>query len=298
MDDSIRANQAIWNAWSAVEDETDHAKDAAKVRAGGCSLRPIELVELGGEVAGKTLLHLLCNRGADTLSWARLGARVTGMDFSSTAIERAWMLAKTTGIDARFIQAELSRLPEVLYERFDIVYASYGVLCWMHDLARWAEVAAHFVTPGGILYLVEMHPFTAFLERASTTALPASTLVGERSQIPSSCDWEGAEGEVTLGLRLGLAGAYFHRQEPAREEVDILASDGTASAATLHTWSYSLGEVVSALANARLRIEFLHEHRATFYQQYAALVPTGDGLWRWPDPAISFPLLFSLRARG
>ena len=270
MDSHTRANQTIWDAWTSEDQTTDHARDEAVVASGGSSLRPIERAEVG-EVAGKTLLHLLCNRGSDTVSWAQLGARVTGVDFSKQCIARASALAEATSLPARFLQSDLYALPEVLDDQFDIVFMSYGVLCWMPDLQRWADIAARYVRPGGMLYLVEMHPFGGFL-------------------VPD-------EVRHSAGLCLNVAHPYFHSAEPHLETAHLPAAGDEDHQATLSVWSYSLGEVVSALASTGLQVEFLHEHAATFYPQFPALVEDGTGLWRWPDPARSLPLLFSLRAR-
>jgi 2-polyprenyl-3-methyl-5-hydroxy-6-metoxy-1,4-benzoquinol methylase len=270
MDALTHANQVIWDAWTASDKDSDHARDAARVAAGGSSLRPIERAEVS-EVSGKTLLHLLCNRGSDTLSWARLGARVTGVDFSGQCIAQAHALALTTGLPARFLQADLYALPEGLDEQFDIVFMSYGVLCWMPDLPRWAEIAAQYVGPDGVLYLVDMHPFAGFLTVDRATE-PAAT-------------------------HLDAAQPYYHAAIPQQTTVHVAEGTGeNTELATLSVWSYSLGEVVSAIARTGLQVEFLHEHPATFYRQFPLLVEDGDGLWRWPEPTTELPLLFSVRA--
>lgn len=270
MDDALRANRAIWDAWTVRVVDSEHARDAARVRAGGSSIRPIERTELGN-VADLSLLHLLCNQGADSVSWARLGARVTGVDFSSEAIARAQALAAETHQPARFICSDLYALPAQLDEQFDIVYCAYGVLCWLPNLAGWAATIARYVRPGGICYLIDMHPYAGFLTPDHTA--PA-------------------------GVRLNPAFPYFHDETPRREHVSIPdPAGGGATPASLAVWDYSLGDVVSALAAAGLRIEFLHEHPMSFYRQFPTLKDGGDGLWRWPDTTVRFPLLFSLCAR-
>jgi SAM-dependent methyltransferase len=274
MDAHTRTNQTIWDAWTSGDQSTDHARDEARVAAGGSSLRPIELAEVG-EVSGKTLLHLLCNRGSDTVSWARLGATVTGVDFSGECIARAEALAEATAQPARFLHSDLYALPEVLDEQFDIVFMSYGVLCWMPDLRRWAEICAGYLRPGGILYLVEIHPFAGFL-------------------VPEEMPEEMKESS---SLGLNVAYPFFHSATARLETVSVPSADKESHSTTLSVWSYSLGEVVTALASTGLQVEFLHEHAATFYRQLPMLVEDGSGLWRWPDPETAVPLLFSLRAR-
>jgi SAM-dependent methyltransferase len=131
--------------------------DVEAFRAGGSSLRPLE-VEALGDVTGRRLLHLQCNCGLDTLSWARRGAVATGVDLSEACIDYARNLAREVDLDARFLCCDVLDLNEALPETFDIVIASYGVLCWIDDLERWMAVAAHHLEPGGLLFYVSGHP--------------------------------------------------------------------------------------------------------------------------------------------
>src|SRR5512145_1836222 len=141
MDSRIAANRRLWNEWARINQDSE-LYDMAGFRAGQTSLKPIELEEVG-DVAGKSLLHLQCHFGQDTLSWARLGAQVTGMDFSDEGIKLAKKLAEELRIPARFICCDLYDLPKTLPdEKFDIVFTSYGALCWLPDIKRWAEIAA------------------------------------------------------------------------------------------------------------------------------------------------------------
>src|SRR5438067_4791107 len=137
MDDHTSANRANWDAWAAINAASANY-DVAGFKAGKLSLNRIEREELG-DVAGKSLLHLQCHFGIDTLSWARLGARVTGADFSSRAVELATSLAADLGLDARFVCSNVYDLPEVLDGAFDVVYTSRGVLGWLPDLYAWAH---------------------------------------------------------------------------------------------------------------------------------------------------------------
>jgi len=257
------ANRALWNDWLATQRDSDHHRDVARFQATGSSLRPIERRELGelGDLAGASLLHLQCNMGSDTLSWARHGTRVTGVDLSDTAIERARALASEAGLDATFIRADLYDLPSLLDERFDLVYTTYGALCWLPDVARWAAIAARYVRPGGALYILDIHPISATFEQIAS---PASEPLSFRA-----------------------AGPYFSATDPTAE---------TSSGATVYTWPHSLGEVVSALRAAGLRLDFLHEHPVSFWPRYPALVQRDDGYWHWPDHAIPLPLLYSIKA--
>lgn len=258
----IAANRATWNQWMTHDTNTDHFKDVARYRATGSSLRPIERTELG-EVTGRSLLHLQCNLGSETLSWARLGARVVGVDIADAAITFARELAAEGGLAerARFIRSDVYALADALDETFDIVIATYGALCWAPDLAGWARIAARYLAPGGALLLVDLHP--AGMALAADPADPS-------------------------GRSLRMVHPYFHTDAPVVEETPVQP--------TVYAWGYSLGEVVSAVAATGLRVESLCEYPFAHWQEYPQLVESGDGYWRWPEPANELPLLFSLRA--
>ena len=235
--------------------------------------RPIRLTdeerEEVGSVEGKTLLHLQCHFGLDTLSWARLGATVTGADFSAESIAAARSLASDLGIEATFVESDLYRLPEVLHERFDIVYTSGGVLEWLPDIATWGRVAAGFVRPGGFLYLNEVHPVVQAL----------------------------AIEDVAVG-ELRLAYPYWSHADPIRFEDhgSYADPDGQADELVSHSWNHSLGEIVTALPDAGLRLDFLHEFDYSLVP-VAFLVQGEDRRWRLPAPSHgSLPLSFSLKA--
>ena len=135
-------------------------------------------------MTGKTLLHLQCHFGIDTLSWARLGARVTGADLSPDAIELARALADELGFpDARFVRSNLYDLPDALEGTFDIVYTSRGVLGWLPDIRAWARVVAHFLAPGGTFFITEAHPVIKVFENegvAARRAAPRLSVLGAR----------------------------------------------------------------------------------------------------------------------
>jgi ubiquinone/menaquinone biosynthesis C-methylase UbiE len=268
---SYEANRALWEAWTAVHAEGEFY-DLAGFRAGGIRLRDEE-IEAVGDVRGKTLLHLQCHFGIDTLSWARLGATVTGADFSPAAIRLARELAADLGFaDARFVESNVYDLPANLDGEFDVVYTSRGVLGWLPDIAGWARVVARFVKPGGIFYISEAHPvFQAF-------------------------ENEGVEpGE------LRLAYPYWEHRDPLVFEVHGSYADPTADVGEQreHGWDHGLGEIVTALIDAGLVLEWLRESPEL---DWAAdfLVETAPGSGRYrlpPEVKGELPLMFSLRAR-
>ena len=149
MNEYFEANRRHWDEVVPIHMRSA-LYDVDSFKAGTSKLKPVEREELR-DVRGKTMLHLQCHFGLDTLSWGREGAVVTGVDFSEPAIDAARELAAETGIEARFILSEVYSLPDRLSEEFDIVFTSYGAICWLPDISRWAGVVARFLNPGGTL---------------------------------------------------------------------------------------------------------------------------------------------------
>jgi len=266
MDKYLQANRALWDEWTGINYRSDFYKVEA-FKAGRNRLREYEMEEIG-PIEGKTLLHLQCHFGLDTLSWARLGAEVTGADFSPAAIERARALAAELSLPATFVCADLYDLPTQLPGTFDIVYTSRGVLGWLPDMQRWAQVVTHFLKPGGVFYITEIHPF---------------------EQV-----FDDDDGVTELRLRH----PYFTTREPLVFTPQGSYADRTATVKAEHeyAWNHGLGEIVTALATTGLRVEFLHEF--TFCEwPVSFLVPAGDGRYRRPPELDgTLPLFFSLRA--
>ena len=166
MDRRLETNRNNWNERTPVHAASDFY-DLEGFKAGHITLTDIERREVG-DVSGKTLLHLQCHFGQDTMSWSRLGAIATGVDFSDAAIELAQSLNDDLGLTARFIHSNIYDLPDALDERFDIVFTSYGVLNWLPDLDRWAKVIYKFLKPSGTFYIIEFHPFADVFEQSES----------------------------------------------------------------------------------------------------------------------------------
>lgn len=266
MDEFLKANQRRWDQLT-----TEHAEssfyDLEGFKAGKDRLRSIELSELG-DVEGKTLLHLQCHFGLDTLAWARRGAVVTGIDFSSNAISLAQSLSQELNIPAQFYCTDIYELPSVLSGEFDIVFTSYGVLHGLPDLQQWGETIAHHLKPGGIFYIVEDHPFFRVFR-----ARPEGEFKAERS--------------------------YFFSEEPQRiAGTGSYASDNKGASGAYYVWDHSLGDVINSLVDAGLRIEFLHEFPHAARAKFPFMEQGEDGWWRLPpDRHGTIPFLFSLQAR-
>ncbi len=261
------ANRAVWNHWTATDRDSQHHRDAARVRAGGSSLRSIERDVLG-DVAGKSLLHLQCNMGSDTLSWARLGAHVTGVDISDNAIEAARARAHETGIAAEFIRADVYDLPDVLTGEFDIVVSTYGTIGFLPDLQRWAQIVARYLRPGGTFLLVEIHP---------------QSLAADVSHVDQPRQDKPQDHRDSTNVTLGRAA---ETSMPAQIADDL----------TLYTWVHPVEDVASALASAGLRMQSVREFPFTFWQAFPALVLDDEGWWRWPDAMPGVTLLYAIRA--
>ena len=258
--DRLLGNRRAWDLRTRAHLQSTFY-DVASFKEGRIPLRPPEREELG-DVAGRSLLHLQCHFGMDTLSWARLGARVTGADFSPEAIAVATSLAAELGIDARFVCSDVYDLPDALDDRFDVVVATYGIVSWLPDLARWARVAAHFLRPGGTFCLVEIHPFISLFDEVDG--------------------------------RLELTGSLFDRGPHVRETVATYADGLALPAHVEHNWFWPVSSVVTALCAAGLRIERLRELPVDVRQRLPSMVRGEDGYWRLPgDP---LPLLFTVVA--
>jgi len=267
---SYAANQQLWEAWTAVH-AAGEFYDLDGFRAGGIRLRDDEVAAVG-DVHGKTLLHLQCHFGIDTLSWARLGATVTGADFSPAAIRLAREIAADFGIaDARFVESNLYDLPANLDGVFDVVYTSRGVLGWLPDIRGWAEVVAHFVAPGGRFYISEIHPVAQVFEN---------------------------EGVGPGELR--LAYPYWEHRDPLVFDVQGSYADPSADVGEQHEhgWDHGLGEIVTALIEAGLQLEWLRESpELDWGADFLVETEPGSGRFRLPPgSAGELPLMFSLLA--
>lgn len=258
----LHVNRENWDERVGIHADSEFY-DLPAFRAGASTLRSFERDEVG-DVSGRALLHLQCHMGQDTLSWARLGAATTGLDFSAPAIDVARTLAEQTGMSARarFVVSDVYSADAALPgQRFDIVYTGLGALVWLPDLDRWARVVASLLKPGGFLYLVEFHPVTDML---------------------------GGDGRA-------VAQDYF---DTRGQDLDY-AHTYTGSTPMTHTrqvqWRHPLGEVVTAVAGAGLRLDFLRERDVTIYRRYPTLQRSGRE-YRFPAGQPRVPLMYSLRA--
>ena len=278
------ANRASWDERVPLHLTAD-SYDLTPLRSGRGALNPIEDAELGS-VDGFHVLHLQCHFGRDSLTLAQRGADVVGLDFSPAAIAAARDLAAELGLAdrARFVEADLYDAPAAIQEpgAFDRVFVTWGALCWLPDIVGWAEIVAHFLKPGGALYLAEGHPAALVFDDAAKESRA-----------------NGEPGDDRERGEAGLPGWFwpYFCTEPF---VDPEPRDYTGDAPRLHSgptfeWVHPLGNVITALCEAGLTLKWLHEHDAVPWPMFACLRGDADGLWRWPDKSW-LPLSYSLWA--
>ena len=274
LDRYREANRARWDETVAIHAASEFY-GVDRFLAGESTLLPLDIEEVG-EVAGKSLLHPQCHFGLDTLSWARMGADVVGVDFAPSAVETAREISQRADLKAEFVESELYASPEILAQRlgtFDIVYVNLGALCWLPDIAGWARVCAGFLRRGGMLYVRDVHPMAQAL------------------------DDESVPGELRLLY------PYFETTQPQHWVGGEDYADDSASLQHHDSfeWNHSLGEIATAVIDAGLQLEFLHEQDWTVYKALPWLVAAERGIWRLPDrdgdADRRLPLMFSLRAR-
>lgn len=212
-----------------------------------------------GDVAGKDLLHLQCHFGLDTLSWQRLGASCTGVDISEKAIRTAHAINEKLKLGANFLCSDIYNLPDELNNSYDVVFSSYGVLCWLKDLDEYAKIVASKLKSGGFYYLAELHPFFNLFDI----------------------------GDDTLK----------RKYESGRETTEIIGSyiENKKSFEGKQThFSFTISSILNALIKANLQIEFLHEFNYSTYMYHSKLQPFKSGLAFEEDSKL--PLIFSLKA--
>ncbi len=253
--DHLAINKQSWDRRAEIHVGSEFY-NVAGFLGGQSTLNPVEL-ELLGDLQNKSLLHMQCHFGMDTLSLARLGAKVTGVDLSSTAIEQAQQLAQQANLDARFIASDVLQLRDVDNAQYDIVYTSYGVLCWLPDLTKWAEVVAASLKPGGEFHLVEFHPFF----------------------------------DVMAGYN------YFHDDEALVEQEATYTENSGDELQTIVTWTHALSDVISALINVGLVIEEFKEYDSSPYDCFEGLTQNEQGQFQYIQNGRAAPVLYSVKAK-
>ncbi|WP_456423960.1 class I SAM-dependent methyltransferase [Lutibacter sp.] len=261
-DKYFKVNKETWDIKVGIHAKSEFY-DVVGFRNGKTSLNKYELEELG-DVKGKSLLHLQCHFGLDTLSFSRLGAKCTGIDISSEGIKKAKLLNDELGLSAFFIESNLYDVPKKVDGKFDIVFTSYGVVGWLPDLKTWAEIITSKLKKDGVFYLIEFHPIVWMFDYL---------------QSPPKLKYPYLQGEV---IYEEYKGTYTDKG------ADIISKE--------YGWNHGLGEVVSALVTAGLQIDFLHEFESSPYNSFPEMEQTEDGMYILKENKQLFPLIYSIRA--
>jgi SAM-dependent methyltransferase len=259
MNEYIDANR---RSWGLIAEDHYHAYKA-RLSQKESILNDVQQQELG-DIRGKSLIHLQCNTGADTVSLARMGAAVTGVDLVPENIFYARKLAADFGIDdARFIESNVLEIMDIHHETYDIVYTTEGVLGWLPDLHLWARNVRALLKDDGYLYVMDSHPVY---------------MIWDEDALPD------------LVIR------YPYFLKTADEEGWIGGYASEAKESTNYNWMYTLGEVVTVLSEAGLHVEWLHEFDWLFYKGGRGMIQEAEGRWAFPEHKAKLPYTFSLKA--
>ncbi|NJC28285.1 class I SAM-dependent methyltransferase [Neolewinella antarctica] len=262
--DYLKLNKAQWNQRTRVHLASDFY-DVPAWLAGKDSLKAPELALLPADLTDKRILHLQCHFGQDTLSLARRGAEVTGVDLSDAAITAARDLARKTGLDARFINCDLYALPDHLPEpaSFDVVITSYGTITWLPDLDRWAQLIHHYLKPGGQFIFAEFHNL-AYLWNADRSAI----------KYP-----------------------YFNPHPIVEDITKSYVGDDATITGTEVNWDHPISAVVTALIQSGLTLQSFTEYDYSPYKCFDDMIPAGEpGHWWLEQMPGLIPLVYTLRA--
>lgn len=256
----IDINKKLWNKRVPIHYQSAFY-DMPSFLKGADSLNSIEL-ELLGNIPGKKILHIQCHFGQDTISLAKHGAEVTGIDLSDKAIEQALELNKKLGTDARFIQSDVYKLHEVLNESFDVVFTSYGVIGWLPDMEKWAKTVHHFLKPGGKLVLVEFHPivwmFSDDFSKIEYNYLKSGPIVEE------------------------LEGTYTNNDANIRDQSI--------------TWNHGLSTVINSLIKQGLTISDFREYNYSPYNCFKQTIEIETRKFQIKGLEEKIPMVYSVKA--
>lgn len=257
----IEINRESWNNRTETHLHSDFY-DLDNFTKGKSSLNPVEL-ELLGDVKGKTILHLQCHFGQDTISLNRLGAEVTGVDLSDKAIDCARKIAKETNSNVHFICCDIYDLPNHLDQKFDMVFTSYGTIGWLPDLNKWATIIAEFLEPGGHLVFVEFHPVV----------------------------WMFDDHFEKIYYR------YFNSGPIVESENGTYADKSAAITQKSVTWNHGLSEVINSLIQNGLEIISLSEYDYSPYNCFNKTIEFEPGKYRIAHLENKIPMVYSVMAK-
>jgi 2-polyprenyl-3-methyl-5-hydroxy-6-metoxy-1,4-benzoquinol methylase len=256
----IEINRQSWNNRTETHLKSEFY-DLDGFLKGKTSLNEIEL-NLLGEIKGKTILHLQCHFGQDTISLSRLGADVTGVDLSDKAIESAKQIANDTNSNTKFICCDIYELPNHLDEKFDIVFTSYGTIGWLPDLDKWAKIISKYLKPNGQFVFVEFHPVV----------------------------WMFDDNFDKIGYRYFNSGAIVETKSGtyADKTANLTVSDVS--------WNHGISEVLNSLINNGLEVKSLDEFDYSPYDCFNKMVEFEHKKYRIEHLGNKIPMVYSITA--
>ena len=259
-EDYFEVNRLTWNEKVKIHSKSE-MYDLEAFKNGMSSLMSYELKALGN-VKGKSLLHLQCHFGQDTLSWSRAGAQCVGVDLSDEGIALAKALNEELQLDAEFVRCNVLDTSKHVKDTFDIVFTSYGVIGWLPDLKPWGKMIAERLKKGGMFYMAEFHPIVWMFDYL------------EGKQI------------MTYG--------YMQDEAIYEEYEGTYANQDSKMTSKEYGWNHGLSEVINALIEAGLKIDFLNEYDESPYNVLPNLVETKSGNYVTKDKL--YPLIFEIKA--
>jgi len=258
--DYISINKKLWNNKTEVHFNSEFY-DVKSFLGGKSSLMKAEL-DLLGDVRGKKILHLQCHFGMDTISLARMGAKVTGVDLSDKAIEKARLLNEQCGTDVEFVESDVLKLKDVLNDSFDIVFTSYGTVGWLDDLTKWADVVHHFLKPGGEFIMVDFHPvvwmFSYDFTKIEFNYMDTEAIVEE------------------------LEGTYADKSSDLKDQ-----SVG---------WNHGISGILNPLVHKGLRLADFQEYDYSPYNCFNNTIEISKGIFQIRGMEKKIPMMYSIKA--
>lgn len=256
----FETNKATWNKKVSIHAQSE-MYNMSGFKAGKTSLMPYELNALG-DIKGKSLLHLQCHFGQDTLSWSRLGAHCVGVDISDEAITLAKQLNDELHLNVDFVCCNVLDISQHISDTFDIIFTSYGVIGWLPDLKSWAKMISERLKPGGFFYMVEFHPILWMFDYV--------------------------DGQSKMAY-------HYNQDEVIYEEYKGTYADKSSEMISKeYGWNHGLSEVINALIEAGLQIDYLNEYDESPYDVFPNLIQTKSGMYKMESQL--FPMIFEVRA--
>lgn len=257
----IDSNRQAWNQVSK-----DHYFSFKKSLSEGKHRFNKYILQELGDISGKTVIHLQCNTGADTILLAKMGKSAAGVDFVPDNIQYAKMLAKELNIcNVEFIESDIMTFMEKHHKKYDIVFVSEGAVCWLPDLKKWAETVRHLLKDDGFFYIFDNHPFYMMFD----------------------------EHKLSSNI-LEIKYPYFGKEPDVDEWIGGYASEAKRGVQT-YTWMYTVSDLITSLTSVGLHINYFHEFPENFYNP-GGMQKTGCGLWNYGFNTGKFPMSFSLKA--